>query len=121
MNFRDVAKKAVKVSDLAEGKEKISTEEIIDKYPEKITINGFERCEMGNKVKFIYTLKEEPEKFAYAGLMLEKCFNSIISAYGGDYIRAQKEFSLDKQGLPVKLEKKTTLDGNDITVVTILD
>ena len=120
MNFRKVAKEAIKVSDLAENREKISTEELIEKYPEKITISQFERCEMGNKVKFIYTIKEEPEKFAYAGILLEKCFNKIIQAYGGDYVRAQKEFAMDKTGLPVKLEKKETLDGHEVTNVTIL-
>lgn len=118
--LKNLAKKALVLSELMENREKISTEDIIKYYPNGITINAFDgpiKTENGETI--IYTFKEEKDKFAFGGTIMQSLFNRLITSYEGD-IGALKA-DIAKEGLKVKLGETENKAGQTMTSVEIVD
>lgn len=119
INFRNLAIDATTLSHLMDERSKITTEEVIAKYPEGITISEFDFVNMGEDNYYICTFKEDPTRFLNTGAVLGKIFDKYVQAYEGSIADASN--GLKKSGgLKVKLGKGTTRSGNAITTVTIL-
>ena len=120
LNIKSIAKKSTVVAEIMENREKGETEELIAlKRP--VTINDCEECRLINdnneeEIVWAYTLKEYPEKFFFAGLVLKKIFESILAECEGDYEELYN--AVREQGLTVKYGQKKTRDGKR-TVTTI--
>lgn len=118
--LKNLAKKALILSELMEGREKISTEDIIKYYPNGITITAYDgpiKTENGETV--IYIFKEEKDKFAFGGTIMQSLFNRLVVSYEGD-IGALKA-DLAKEGLKVKLGETENKSGQTMTSVEIVD
>lgn len=126
MDFRKIALEATTMSELMNGRDKMDTEELIKKYPEGVTIDFIDNVNMqqedGEENVWIFVTEEQPDKFTFAGFVLAKIFNDILSKFEGDYDAMIEEYnsSLKNDKLRVKLERAKTKTKREITKVKVL-
>lgn len=116
--LQQIAKEAVQMSELMEGREKIETADIINYYDGKVTINAIDRVPTEDGDFFVYTFKEDDTKFAFSGFVLNKIFEALIADYEGDLTELAGD--LAKEGLRVELSTGKTKNKRDITNVKVL-
>lgn len=119
INLRNEAQKALTLSELTENRDKISTEEIIKNYPDGITITNLDLVEIRKQSNYVYTFAEEPNCFAYAGTVLKKVFDKLLTAEKGDLKQLRADLKAQK-GLRVKLATAMTLDEMEVTTVELI-
>ena len=121
MNYsiKNVAKKSVSLGRImSERSEKIDTVDLIKYYPDGITINDFEKVDMAGEEIVVYTCKEKPNGFIFAGYVLKKMFDNLLKEIPEEELRK----SLQTEGLKVKLVRAKTKDGKkELTKVEVVD
>ena len=119
MNIKEIAKKATSLGRImSERPNKIDTETIIEKYPNGITIDDMELVDLAGEEVCVIGFKEEPESFAFCGMVLKNMCVEVI-----DFINDNGKDTrvLQSEPIKVKLEKGKTRDGKrEITKVTVL-
>ena len=126
MDFRKIALDATTMSELMNGRDKMDTEELIKKYPNGVTIDFIDNVNMqqedGEENVWIFVTEEQPDKFTFAGFVLAKIFNDILSEFEGDYAEMIETYNsaLKEDKLRVKLERAKTKSKREITKVTVL-
>lgn len=126
MDFKKIALDATTMSELMSGRNKMDTEELIKKYPDGVTIDFIDNVNMqqeyGEENVWIFVTEEQPNKFTFAGFVLEKIFNNILSEFEGDYAEMIETYNsaLKEDKLRVKLERAKTKSKREITKVTVL-
>ena len=126
MDFKKIALDATTMSELMNGRDKMDTEELIKKYPDGVTIDFIDNVNMqqedGEENVWIFVTEEQPNKFTFAGFVLAKIFNSILSEFEGDYAEMIETYnsSLKEDKLRVKLERAKTKTKREITKVTVV-
>lgn len=117
--FYEIAEQALGNSPIMTGREKISTEDVIKKYPAGITLNGFDVLDNGKNGYAVFTFVEEPDKFVNGGALLSKMAFEWVKAFDGNITDASDELSACG-GVRVRLSTKKTKRGNTITAVEIV-
>lgn len=106
-------------SPLMVDREKIDTDDIIKYYPDGITLEDYDTFSMekdgATEEITVYTFKEEPKKFAFAGAMLKLGFNALEETFEN----AHEE--LRKGNIKAKLSTGKTKDGKQITNVEYIE
>lgn len=126
MDFKKIALDTTTMSELMNGRDKMDTEELIKKYPEGVTIDFIDNVNMqqedGEENVWIFVTEEQPDKFTFAGFVLAKIFNNILSEFEGDYAEMIETYNsaLKEDKLRVKLERAKTKTKREITKVTVL-
>lgn len=126
MDFKKIALDATTMSELMSGRDKMDTEELIKKYPDGVTIDFIDNVNMqqedGEENVWIFVTEEQPNKFTFAGFVLAKIFNNILSEFEGDYAEMIEMYNsaLKEDKLRVKLERAKTKSKREITKVTVL-
>lgn len=126
MDFKKIALDATTMSELMNGRDKMDTEELIKKYPEGVTIDFIDNVNMqqedGEENVWIFVTEEQPDKFTFAGFVLAKIFNNILSEFEGNYDEMIETYNsaLKEDKLRVKLERAKTKTKREITKVTVL-
>lgn len=126
MDFKKIALDATTMSELMNGRDKMDTEELIKKYPNSVTIDFIDNVNMqqedGEENVWIFVTEEQPDKFTFAGFVLAKIFNNILSEFEGDYAVMIETYNsaLKEDKLRVKLERAKTKTKREITKVTVL-
>lgn len=126
MDFKKIALDATTMSELMNGRDKMDTEELIKKYPDGVTIDFIDNVNMqqedGEENVWIFVTEEQPDKFTFAGFVLAKIFNNILSEFEGDYAVMIETYNsaLKEDKLRVKLERAKTKTKREITKVTVL-
>lgn len=126
MNFKKIALDATTMSELMNERDKMDTEELIKKYPNGVTIDFIDNVNMqqedGEENVWIFVTEEQPNKFTFAGFVLAKIFNNILSEFEGDYAEMIETYNsaLKEDKLRVKLERAKTKSKREITKVTVL-
>lgn len=126
MDFKKIALDATTMSEIMNGRDKMDTEELIKKYPEGVTIDFIDNVNMqqedGEENVWIFVTEEQPNKFTFAGFVLAKIFNNILTEFEGDYAEMIKTYNsaLKEDKLRVKLERAKTKAKREITKVTVL-
>lgn len=126
MDFRKIALDATTMSELMNGRDKMDTEELIKKYPNGVTIDFIDNVNMqqedGEENVWIFVTEEQPDKFTFAGFVLAKIFNDILSKFEGDYAEMIETYNsaLKDDKLRVKLERAKTKTKREITKVKVL-
>lgn len=127
MDFKKIALDATTMSELMNGRDKMDTEEIIKKYPDGVTIDFIDNVNMSQEDGdaenvWIFVTEEQPDKFTFAGFVLAKIFNNILSEFEGDYAEMIETYNsaLKEDKLRVKLERAKTKTKREITKVTVL-
>lgn len=127
MDFKKIALDATTMSELMNGRDKMDTEELIKKYPDGVTIDFIDNVNMSQEDGdaenvWIFVTEEQPDKFTFAGFVLAKIFNNILSEFEGDYAEMIETYNsaLKEDKLRVKLERAKTKTKREITKVTVL-
>lgn len=126
MDFKKIALDATTMSELMNGRDKMDTEELIKTYPNGVTIDFIDNVNMqqedGEENVWIFVTEEQPDKFTFAGFVLAKIFNNILSEFEGDYAEMIETYNsaLKEDKLRVKLERAKTKTKREITKVTVL-
>ena len=126
MDFKKIALDATIISELMNGRDKMDTEELIKKYPNGVTIDFIDNVNMqqedGEENVWIFVTEEQPDKFTFAGFVLAKIFNNILSEFEGDYVEMIETYNsaLKEDKLRVKLERAKTKTKREITKVTVM-
>lgn len=127
MDFKKIALDATTISELMNGRDKMDTEELIKKYPDGVTIDFIDNVNMSQEDGeaenvWVFVTEEQPDKFTFAGFVLAKIFNNILSEFEGDYAEMIETYNsaLKEDKLRVKLERAKTKSKREITKVTVL-
>lgn len=126
MDFKKIALEATIMSELMNGRDKMDTEELIKKYPNGVTIDFIDNVNMyqedGEENVWVFVTEEQPDKFTFAGFVLAKIFNDILSKFEGDYAEMIETYNsaLKDDKLRVKLERAKTKSKREITKVKVL-
>lgn len=117
-NFKQKAKDAIVLSDLMNGRTKLSTDEIIAKFPQGFTISDFDIINDGKSEYPVFTVKEDAGICFFGGAIL----NSMVTAWCEGYESLEKcrEDFRAEGGVPIKLYTGRTKSGNNLTKVEIL-
>lgn len=120
MDFRAMAKKETELSELMNGREKISTEDVIANTPNGATIVAVDMVHSSDGDYGVFHLKEYPNNFYCGGLILSKIAKSWINEYDGDASLCSDELA-KSGGVKVKLAQKRTKSSNrDVTTVEVI-
>ena len=118
--FTDNAKKTVTGCEIMQGREKISTEDIIAKWPQGITLMGFDIL-TGKEGQYpVFSFAEDSEHYYFGGKILSDIVFGWLDDYEGDKARCNADLKADG-GLKVKLEKAKGKNGRAYTNVVVLD
>lgn len=122
--FANLAKKAVANSEVREGRERISTEEILEKYPNGITITEFDilsKRQGDMLVNFpTFAFAEDITKYYNGGSSLKKITDEWLAHFEGD-IDACNAALKANGGCKIKLlPMQRTGNGNNFVPVEII-
>ena len=121
INLKKVAQKATVLAEIMENRDKGTTEELINKKA-PVTINDCEVMDIVNDAGekeqvWAFTIKEEPNKFYFAGTVLKNVFVEILKECNGDYCELYS--AVQEQGLTVKFKESKTKKGRPVTTVEV--
>lgn len=122
--FAQIASKATSLSPLMKGREKLATQEVIENYPDGITIINFDVVStsdnMGNiKTYPIIQFAEDDTKFIYGGKALMDIVNAWLAHMDGDIETTVAALKADG-GVKVILSQQRTRNGNNFTKVDVV-
>ena len=122
--FAEMAKKAVANSSVREGRERISTEEIISTYPNGITITEFDILTKRNGNEFVnfptFAFAEDVTKYFNGGSSLSKIVNGWLDHFEGD-IEACNAALRASGGCKIRLlPMQRTGSGNNFVPVEVI-
>lgn len=121
VDFKALAQRQTTLSEVMIDREKVKTDDLIETYPEGVTITAFDYV-MSKKTKNeypVFNIAEDDKIFCNGGTVLDRIFTEYVKVCEGDVTRASNE--LKRQGgLKVKLSHGTTKDGQDLITVEVL-
>lgn len=120
-DFRSMAKRQTTLSEVMNDREKITTQEVIEQYPDGITIIAFDYIQSKkSKGKYpVFNFAEDTTVFCNGGTVLDRIFTDFVNAMDGDVAAASNE--LRRQGgLQVKLSNGKTKAGDDLVMVEVI-
>ena len=118
-NFRDVAEKSTLLSVLQKDRTKISTEELVKKFPDGITVNQFDIATIDNKAFAVVTFAEDNNYYYNGGTILTKMCIAWAQGFGGDTESASVAL-LKSGGVKLKFTETKTKSGNNVTTITVV-
>lgn len=118
--FASIAHKATSLSELMEGREKRTVDEIMAAYPDGVTITGFDIVNSALDSYPVIIIAEDDGVYLNGGMILANICEEWAKAYEGDIETASKALKV-AGGVKVKFSKSRTKAGNNITLVDILD
>lgn len=110
MSYAEVAKKLTKVSDLVIGRTKISSEDLMVKYPDGFTVTRFDITTFDDKPQAIVTIKEDDTVFYNCPSALTKMFTGMVSMIGTSVADISNDI-FESGGIKIKLEKTFSKNG----------
>lgn len=120
-DFRQLAIKETSLSDVMTDREKISTDELISKYPNGFTIIAFDyvQSKKSDGKYPVFNIEEDPSVFGNAPTILQRIFDSMVAECKGDVDAASDE--LRRQGgLTIKFGHGKTKAGDDVITVEVI-
>lgn len=124
--FTDLAKKKTSGSPVLEGRAKITTDDIIAKYPNGVTINAFDFLNGKNGRYVVCAFRQDPMCYFNGGKILTEIFESFVEEYQAEGVTFQDALDVcmrdfEKEGLKVKLSMSRTKEGNRVTLVEVIE
>lgn len=117
-SFKKSATAAIVTSELMTGREKIKTEELIEKYPQGVTITAFDVVQ-GEKEYPVFTFAEDNTKFFTGGTVLKKIVAMWLKPFNGDTDAANEAYEQSGERVIFKLYKRTSKTGMTYTAVDV--
>lgn len=117
-NFKNKALAATTVTKIMEGRVKISTDELINKYPDGVTITGFDFMK-GEDGKYpVCIFSENPNECFFGGTALTAICDSWMDGYD-DTEKCSADLAAEG-GVKVKFSKGKTKTNRNFTKCEIL-
>lgn len=121
--FADLAKRATTLSVVMTDRDKLSTEDVIDLYPEGITVTEFDVVTTldsnGNPNTYpVLAFKEDDSKFIYGGKALMDIVTLWLSHFEGD-VETTSAALKAAGGVKIRLEAAKTRQGRNFTRVIV--
>lgn len=118
--FANIARRATTLSPLMEGREKMETKDIIEQYPNGVTVTAFDMVGTGEDAYPVFNFAEEPQKFAFGGAVFKSIVLAWIENFEGSISDASSALSATG-GVKMVFEHTTTKQGRSLTNVKIPD
>lgn len=120
-DFRNMAKRQTTLSEVMVDREKISTDDLIAKYPDGVTIVAFDYIRSKkSKGKYpVFNIAEDATVFCNGGTVLDHIFHDFVEAMDGD-VKAASDELRRQGGLQVILYKGKTKSGDKLTLVEVI-
>lgn len=118
-DFRKAALDSTMLSTLQTDREKISTRELIQQFPDGITVNAFDFATVDDKSFAVVTFNEDDTKYYNGGTVLTKMCVAWAAGFDGDPESAS--IALGKSGgVKLKFTESKTKNGNNVTTITVV-
>lgn len=119
--FADLARKATTLSPIMEGRDKISVAEIIESYPEGVTINSFDMIATRRNGEMstypVFTFTEDDSKFGFGGTVLKSIVEVWLDAFDDDQSACNAALKA-QGGCKCKFARGLTKEGRNCTIIT---
>lgn len=107
------------LSVLQSNREKISTEDLIERFPDGITVNAFDFATVQDKTFAVVTFLEDNGMYYNGGTVLTKMCLAWAAGFDGDPESAS--IALGKAGgVKLKFTEAKTKNGNNVTTITVV-
>ena len=117
-NFKERAIKATTLSDLMNGRTKVSIDEMIQRFPDGFTIEDFDIVDDKKAQYPVFTIKEDKNICFFGGIVLMNMVNAWL--VGFDDIESCREAFKKDGGLPIRMTTGKTKDGRIVTKIDVL-
>lgn len=107
------------LSSLQNNREKISTEELINNFPDGVTVNAFDFATVQDKIFAVVTFKEDDTKYYNGGTVLTKMCVAWAAGFAGDPEAASTALA-KAGGVKLKFAEAKTKNGNNVTTITVV-
>lgn len=119
--FKEKARSAVSNSFVTSGRTKVSTDDIISRFPEGVTIMAYDKCQKGDDSFYAIAIKEDPDVFFFTGSVLTTICKEWDSGFDGSCEEASKALE-EEGGCRVKMyHAKSQKSNRDYVAIDILD
>lgn len=117
MNLTQIAKESIAKSPIMEGKNKITTEEVVKDFAGGITLCDVDMIQGDNGMYPVFNFVENPGVFLCGGTLLTKIVENWIAQCGS---LAEVRRNLNEENVKVKLSQGKTKNNRNIVNVEIL-
>lgn len=115
--LNELAKKASGVSAITEGKTKLSTEEVIKRYPNEVTIKAVDMFGTGDDRYAVINIAEDDKVYFFGGKAITGMVDEWITTCGTiDVVNMQ----LSDEPVKIRLTKGKTKNGRDFTSFEVI-
>lgn len=118
-NFRESAMNSTLLSALQNNREKMSTEELINAFPDGITVNAFDFATVQDKTFAVVTFSEDDGRYYNGGTVLTKMCLNWAAGFAGDPEAASTALA-KAGGVKLKFTEAKTKNGNNVTTITVV-
>ena len=119
LNLKALAVESTQFSELTVNREKTETDDIIKKYPDGITITGFDFVTTAKDRYPVIVFAEDDTKFFFGGYLFTKLFDYWIEKSDGT-VEEVSNYLKEIGGLRLRLFKTRTKAGNSLTNFEVL-
>lgn len=118
-DFRKTALESTLLSKLQNDREKISTHDLVQRFPEGVTVNAFDFATIDDKSFAVVTFKEDDSLFYNGGTVLSKMCVAWAAGFAGDPEAASTALA-KAGGVKLKFAEEKTKNGNNVTTITVV-
>lgn len=118
--FAQVAIRRTTLSQLMNGRDKLKIDELIEKYPEGVTVVGFDIVTAGADTYPVFIFEEDNSKFVNGGAIMHDICEGWVELCDGDIEIASASLA-NAGGVKIRFEKSITKTGRNVTLPIILD
>lgn len=117
-SFKEIAKNVSGGCELMQNRTKLGTRELVAKFPEGVTINGFDFLD-GDNGKFpVCTISEDNSIYFFGGKILNNICTEWVNTFGD--VKTTNEMLKNEGGVKVKMNYTKTKKGQDCCAVEVL-
>lgn len=117
--FAAQAQKATELSPLMEGREKVTTSDLIADHPDGVTLIAFDMLNINGNTFPVFRIAEDERVYYFGGAVLTKIALGWVELYDGDITSASEDLE-SSGGVKVLLEENKTKAGRNITTVKVV-
>lgn len=118
-DFRKTALESTLLSKLQNDREKISTHDLIQRFPDGITVNAFDFATVDGKAYAVVTFNEDDSLYYNGGTVLSKMCTAWAAGFAGDPEAASTALT-KAGGVKLKFAEEKTKGGNNVTTITVV-
>lgn len=116
--FAEIAKKETTLSEVMDGRERLTVDQIMQKFPDGVTLTGFDLISGKDGSYPVFSISEGNYCF-FGGVVLNNIAMEWTKACDGDIAETSRQL-MECGGVKIKMHNKKTRNGNNLTAVDII-